>query len=904
MPTEPTGSLDRLREGLARKIGPLFQPPAGAADDLTGCRVGCYKLLQRIGTGGFGEVYMAEQEEPVRRRVALKIIKLGMDTVQVIARFEAERQALAMMDHPNIARVFDAGATETGRPYFAMELVKGEAITTYCDRERLSILGRLDLFSQVCNAVQHAHQKAVIHRDIKPSNVLVSTVDGRPLAKVIDFGIAKATDHRLTEKTLFTEFHQMIGTPEYMSPEQAIGLPDIDTRTDIYSLGVLLYELLTGSPPFEPEQIRSAAFAEMQRIIREVQPPIPSARLSGLRLQRRATGRPGHAKREPGVAPWSAEPGDSAVETLAQRRGTDPPALLRTIRGELDWIVMKCLDKDRTRRYETANALAIDVGRYLGGDAVHAAPPSAVYRFRKFVIRHRVSVTSTALVVLALAAGLAAALTGLRAAVRARDAEARAKDTATLAQQAAEESESKALTEAALARATLQFVTDMFESIDPARARGHDVTVSEILDPAADKVAQAFVGHPAAEALVRTVLGRAYTQIARYSQAEREFARAKSLYDLHFAPDDLDALRALHDYGAATLQSGTVEAAIELLTQAYQGRTARLGRRHRDTLASRSLLAMARQIRGDLAVAIAEIRDVAAEQEVALGPSDRDTLESLCSLADMLESAGRVDDALATAHDAAQRAVAAFGPDSSITLTARSVEAKVLDTAGRFGEAAPILREVVAGKERLYGESHPDTLISLDLLGSVLSQWGEQDRSLDIREEIAARARVSLGQRHEMTLSYENNLAQELRRAERLSEAEAIYCHVLAMRQEVSGAQGRETLVVQSNLALLLMQRGAPADALPLLRDALEGFCQALPSDHWMLGVAMMNLGRCQTALHTFEDAEATLRDAHTLLNSALGPTHPRTRLASKALADLYTAWDRPDDARVWMDQP
>jgi WD40 repeat protein/serine/threonine protein kinase len=345
-----------------------------------GTKIGRYKLLQLIGEGGFGVVYMAEQERPIRRRVALKIIKLGMDTKQVIARFEAERQALAMMDHPNIARVFDAGATETGRPYFVMELVKGTPVTDYCDKNNLETRQRLELFIDVCRAIQHAHQKGIIHRDIKPSNVMITLHDGKPVPKIIDFGIAKATQNRLTEKTLFTEFRQFIGTPEYMSPEQAemSGL-DVDTRSDIYSLGVLLYELLTGTTPFEADRLRSAAYDEIRRIIREDEPPRPSTRLSTL--------------------------GD-ALTDIAKHRNVQPGELRRIVRGDLDWVVMKSLEKDRTRRYETANELAQDIGRHLSDEPVIAGPPSTVYRLRKFVRRNRTTVASSLLLATAIVVGL------------------------------------------------------------------------------------------------------------------------------------------------------------------------------------------------------------------------------------------------------------------------------------------------------------------------------------------------------------------------------------------------------------------------------------------------------------------------------------------------------------------
>lgn len=373
---DPGGIEPELDETQASGMPPGLTESAGET-------IGRYRLLQQIGEGGFGVVYMAEQREPVKRRVALKIIKLGMDTRQVIARFEAERQALAMMDHPNIAKVLDAGSTDTGRPYFVMEYIKGVPILQYCDTEKLDTKQRLDLFAMVCHAIQHAHQKGIIHRDIKPSNVLVTMHDGVPVPKVIDFGIAKATCVELTTRTLFTEHQQMIGTPAYMSPEQAemSGL-DIDTRSDIYSLGVLLYELLTGTTPFDTKELTSKGFVEMMRIIREVEPHKPSTRLSSL--------------------------GETGTRTAQQRRAVDPKKLSQALKGDLDWIVMKCLEKDRRRRYETANSLVMDIRRYLGGEAVLAAPPSTAYRVKKFVRRNRGSVTAGTAVAGALLIGVIA----------------------------------------------------------------------------------------------------------------------------------------------------------------------------------------------------------------------------------------------------------------------------------------------------------------------------------------------------------------------------------------------------------------------------------------------------------------------------------------------------------------
>lgn len=366
---------------------------AAGVDERVGEKIGRYKLLEKVGEGGCGVVYVAEQAEPVHRRVALKVIKLGMDTKAVVARFEAERQALAMMDHPNIARVLDAGATETGRPFFVMELVRGIRITDYCDQNKLSTRDRLDLFIKVCQAIQHAHQKGIIHRDIKPSNILVTLHDGVPIPKVIDFGIAKATEGRLTDATVYTQLHQFIGTPAYMSPEQAemSGL-DIDTRSDIYALGVLLYELLTGKTPFDAQELMARGIDEMRRTIREQEPIRPSTRLATLQEEERTA--------------------------TARRHSIELPRLIYQLKGDLDWVAMKCLEKDRTRRYETANGLAADLKRHLANEPVVARPPSAAYRLQKAISRNKLSFAAAAIVAFALLAGLALASAGLRQADR------------------------------------------------------------------------------------------------------------------------------------------------------------------------------------------------------------------------------------------------------------------------------------------------------------------------------------------------------------------------------------------------------------------------------------------------------------------------------------------------------
>lgn len=438
---DATAAENYFAEAATQAVAP---PVAGAnvsSKASVPSHIGPWRILERIGQGGMGEVYRAEQRQPIRREVALKLMRAGMDSSQVIARFEAERQALALMDHPHIARVLDAGADDSGHPYFVMELVRGEPITAYADRHQLSLNDRLGLMRQVCQAVQHAHAKGVIHRDLKPGNILVCTQDGRPHAKVIDFGIAKATSVSLTDKTLFTQFHQFIGTPQYMSPEQAEGSLDIDTRSDVYSLGVLLYELLTGHTPFDLARLQKIALGELARFIREVEPPKPSTRLATLE----------QARPETPAAPPSGAGGTLA--TLARSRSTAPEQLVKEVRGELDWLVMKALEKDRARRYETPSSLAEDIGRYLDGQPIHAAPPSAAYRMRKFVRKHRGPVMASAALIGLMAAGIIGTGWGLVREKAANEKAVREAELATVARREAEEQRELAETQRSRAEA-------------------------------------------------------------------------------------------------------------------------------------------------------------------------------------------------------------------------------------------------------------------------------------------------------------------------------------------------------------------------------------------------------------------------------------------------------------------
>jgi serine/threonine protein kinase/tetratricopeptide (TPR) repeat protein len=543
-----------LEQPVAQIASPTIDQPI---TEKPGTQIGPYKLLQQLGEGGMGVVYMAEQKEPVKRRVALKIIKPGMDTRQVIARFEAERQALAMMDHPNIAKVLDAGQTESGRPYFVMELVNGLPVTKYCDEQHLTPKERLELFVPLCHAVQHAHQKGIIHRDLKPGNILVALYDGRAVPKIIDFGVAKATSQALTEKTMFTQLGQVVGTLEYMSPEQAErNQLDIDTRSDIYSLGVVLYELLTGETPFDRERLRSAAFDEMLRIIREEEPPKPSTKVSS----------------------------SLSLPSIASNRRVESARLSSTIRGELDWIVMKALEKDRARRYETASKFADDVQHYLNDDPVEACPPSAIYRFRKFTRRNKFTIGTISVIAVSLIAGMVGTTWQAYRAMNAeRDALEFAADAQAQAARADKEAE-KVQTQAAITRYLAEGSYDLAERDVLQQLEIHKKTFGE--------------EHRQTLATMN-ILAIIYHHQGRNSDAERLVKQKLDIERRTVGEADPNAIQSADFLAKLYRAEGRYDEAEQLHQRILEFRSRTLGEKHPDTLQSMNDFAQALRFKGD-----------------------------------------------------------------------------------------------------------------------------------------------------------------------------------------------------------------------------------------------------------------------------------------------------------------
>ena len=775
----------------------MSPPPSTSLPlELPGTRIGPYKLLEQIGEGGMGIVYVASQREPIDRTVALKIIKPGMDTREVVARFEAERQALAMMDHPNIAKVFDAGATDAGRPYFVMELVKGKPITEYCDRQQLSTRERLALFVAVCQGVQHAHQKGIIHRDLKPSNLLIKVYDVRPVPMVIDFGIAKAMGQRLTDQSLHTGLSQMVGTPLYMSPEQAgqSGV-DVDTRSDIYSLGVLLYELLTGYTPFEKDTLRTAGFDEMRRIIREVDPPRPSARVSTLQA--------------------------ADLSTVCDRRQVEPGKLSQQLRGELDWIVMKAMDKDRDRRYATANDLAADVERYLNDEPVEACPPSAAYRFTKFARRNLTVVVATAAVGLALILGAGIA-TGQ--AIRATKAEKLAEEQLQIAQEQqrlAKQQTQLAQKQKRLAEEGAQRERDLRVEADTARKQAETVTdfLVEIFrspDPEQD--------------------GRTITVVEMLD-------KAKVRVETEFKEDRLLQAKLLGAIAETYLGLGLIQEASEFSKKSYDILLEALGPQHIDTLTAMQNLAVAYGAVGRTDAALPLMEETLRLRKEILGSEHPDTLESMSNLAGVYLDAGQLDRALSLYEKTLKLQKEKLGPEHPHTLLSMNNQAAAYHRAGRWNEALRLHEETLKLQKEKLGPEHPNTLISMNNLARAYADAGRLEEALRLHEETLKLRKKKLGPEHPDTLSAMGNLATTYWSLHKLDQSIPLFEETLSLSKEVLGENHPHTLLTMVNLGCNYLYAGQLDKALGLLEETLKKCKDNLAPEHSTTLLCMWNLG-------------------------------------------------------------
>jgi len=754
---------------------PTLAYPGSAADpDLQS--IGPYTLLEKRGEGGMGTVYLAEQSEPVRRRVAVKIIKHGLESKQVIARFEAERQALALMDHPAIARIHDAGATPLGRPYFVMEYVQGVPITEYCDRQSLPNRERIDLFLQVCEGVQHAHQKAVIHRDLKPSNVLVSLQEGRPAVKIIDFGLAKALAQPLTDRTLHTELGVMLGTPEYMSPEQAaLTGQDVDTRSDVYSLGVMLYELLVGALPFESKELREAGLDELRRRIREEDPPRPSARTSSL-----------------------GEQSDQA----ARHRRTDRQALRRELKGDLDWITMRALEKDRGRRYASPSDLAEDLRRYLRWEPVLAHAPSAGYRAAKFVRRHRLGVGAAAIMGLGLAAGVIGATVGL---VRARRAETAARRDAEVKGQVAD------------------FLKDLFQVSDPARALGNSITARELLDKAADTLDVRLAGDPETRAEMAAIMGNVYKNLGLYNSAESLTRKALEIRRQTFGPEHPQTLSLLSLLGSIYDRQSRYQDEERIYSQAFETQKRLLGPEHSDTVLSMMRLAGAYSRLGRYADAEQLYLKSLELQKRLFGAEDARTRTTTYNLALVYVRQRRLREAEALLAQSLEAGRRLDGDKDPGTLTTMTSLGEVYQDEGRRAEAERLYLEALETGTRVWGPEHHDLLMIRNRLGLFYQDLGRFTEAEKIYLENLEVQRRVLGAEHTDVLWTMNNLAFVYQSEGRLAEAEHLHRQTLEMRSRILGPRHPDTLVSMYNLACVCAREKRRAEALDWLRQDVEG---------------------------------------------------------------------------------
>jgi eukaryotic-like serine/threonine-protein kinase len=712
--------------------------------------IGPYRFVRELGVGGMGQVWLAEQTEPIRRQVALKLIRAGMYDSATVQRFKAERQSLAIMDHPAIAKVFDAGTTPAGQPYLVMEYVDGAPMSAYCDSRTLSIRDRLQLFIRVCEGVQHAHQKAIIHRDLKPSNVLVMDVDGKPMPRIIDFGLAKATMPLIPGETFFTQVGTFLGTPGYMSPEQADpDTRDVDTRTDVYSLGVILYELLTGVLPFDATEWKNRRREDVLRELRESDPVRPSTKVGADR--------------------------ESATKNSSARKA-DPKQLTALLRGDLDWITLKAIERDRDRRYPTVQALATDVQNYLENRPVTAHAASIGYRARKYLRRHAAGVIVAAAALVVVAAFGAIQAVQLRRVTRERDRADRISE----------------------------FMTNMFKVSDPSEARGNSITVREILDKSSNEISTGLARDPELQIQLLTTMGNVYVGLGVFSRAQSMFEAAVTIAHRSGGSNNPATLNAMTGLASLWLREGKYSDAENLLRKTVALQSQVLGHNHELTLRSRRALAGTLQGEGKFKEAEVLQRETLESDQRNLGQEHPETLLAMNELANIVDREGRLPEAESLYRRALEIQTRTLGRDHPQTLIIASNLAGVLGEQDRLQEAENLEREVLAWRIRLLGPEHPDTLQAEHTLANDLDYGGRYSEAEKLYRQILDVQRRVLGPEHAATLKTMHNLGATLGREGKRGEAEQFQRSALEGRRRILGPDSPDTLDSMGELAITL----------------------------------------------------------------------------------------------------
>jgi len=836
MPQDPSSESRSPSTATTPGTSPIPGRPA------SGTILGAYQLLELIEEGGMGEVWLAEQKEPVRRRVAVKLIKAGMDTREVIARFESERQALALMNHPSIAKVFDAGSTPEGRPYFVMEYVAGMPITTWCDRHALTVHQRLRLLAAVCEAVQHAHQKAIIHRDLKPSNILVTELNGRPVPHIIDFGVAKATAFRLNAQTLHTQAGAMVGTPGYISPEQAdSGGEDIDTRSDVYSLGVVLYELLCGRLPFD---FRNVPWLEVLESLRQLDPPGPGARL---------------------VA------SDEESESIAKNRGTDLRSLLAVLRGDLDAISLKALEKDRARRYSTPMELAADIGRYLKNQPVQARAPGALYRTGKYVRRHRLAVTLGSLLAVLGIAFAIAQMTELRSIRRERDRADRISS----------------------------FLTDMYRVPAPSEARGNSVTAREILDRSSEAIERGLDRDPVVRSQLMMVMATTYDDLGLFSRSHALLEHVIEDRTKRLGANNPKTLEAASLMAWVLYRQGRGAEAERLIRTTIDAQTRVLGPADPATLESRDRLARILLRQAHYAQAEKIERDLLATGGPDNGAANPQSLRFMDGLARALAGQSRFPEAEAEYRDLLDRERRSLGADHPDTLATVHDFATIYLNQGNYDQAEKLYRENLDFEKRILGPDHPDTANTLTTLANTIqfnSARRAEAESL-YRKSLAIELRV-VGPDHPYTTGAQEGLANVLSSEQHYSEAEVLLRQVLAVRQRLLGGDHTDTLLTQYNLATVLKHEARLPEAEALTRSTLQTQQRVLDADDPDTLASSSLLSDVLLSEQRPQEAEPFARRAFDAQLRTLGPQHNDTLESLGFLGDALTRNGRYGDAK------